>query len=159
MVAMDKTYYLSPIGLIEICGSDKGISSVKFVSYLNERVYFPESLAECVKQLNEYFIGERKKFNLKLDIQGSDFQHKVWDKVAAIPFGKIKTYHDIAASVNDTGAVRAVGGANAKNKIAIIIPCHRVVGKDGDLTGYVGGIWRKQWLLEFESLHRQGTIF
>lgn len=156
---MDKTYYLSPIGLIEICGSDKGISSVKFVAYLNERVYFPESLAECVKQLNEYFIGERKKFDLQLDLQGSEFQQKVWGQVAKIQFGKVKTYHDIAASIKDNGAVRAVGGANAKNKIVIIIPCHRVVGQDGDLTGYAGGIWRKQWLLEFESLSKQGVLF
>jgi methylated-DNA-[protein]-cysteine S-methyltransferase len=156
---MEKTYYLSPIGLMEICGSDKGISSVKFVAYLNERVYFPETLAECVKQLNEYFIGERKTFDLKLDIQGSEFQKKVWVKVAKIPFGKIKTYHDIAASVKDVGAVRAVGGANAKNKVAIIIPCHRVVGQDGNLTGYAGGIWRKQWLLEFESINKQGKLF
>lgn len=156
---MEKTYYLSPIGLMEISGSDKGISSVKFVAYLNEKVYFPETLAECVKQLNEFFLGERKKFNLNLDVQGTDFQQQVWDEIARIPFGKIKTYHDIAVSANGNGAVRAVGGASAKNKMAVIIPCHRVVGHDGDLTGYAGGIWRKQWLLEFESINKQGELF
>lgn len=156
---MDKTFFLSPIGLIEICGSENGISSLNFITQLNEQVYLPETLAECVVQLNEYFSGKRKTFNLKLDIHGTQFQQQVWDAVSKIPFGKTQSYHDIAAKINDVSAVRAVGGANGKNKIAIIIPCHRVIGQDGNLTGYAGELWRKKWLLEFESENKQGLLF
>ncbi len=156
---MDKTFYLSPIGLIEICGSENGISSVTFVSALNEQVFRPESLAECVVQLDEYFSGKRKNFNLKLDIQGTPFQQRIWNAVCKIQFGKTKSYHDIASETNNSSAVRAVGGANGKNKIVIIIPCHRVIGHDGSLTGYAGEIWRKKWLLEFEAQVKQGVLF
>jgi len=115
----------------------------------------PQCLKDCVRQLDEYFIGKRKEFELELLPQGTPFQMKVWQKLMEIPYGKTASYKDIAEAVDSPKAVRAVGGANNKNKICIIIPCHRVIGSDGSLVGYGGGIWRKEWLLK----HEKGFLF
>lgn len=159
---MDKheTYYNSPIGLIKITGNENGIRSVDFV----DEQTFPEGLHsqkdsqshpildECVLQLDEYFKSERKEFTVKLNLEGTEFQKKVWNELMKIPFGRTISYMELAKSVGDIKAIRAVGAANGKNKIAIIIPCHRVIGSDGKLTGYAGGLWRKEWLLKHEGI-------
>ena len=102
-------------------------------------------------QINEYFTGVRKEFSLPLVLVGSDFQRKVWDKLLEVPYGKTKSYGEITKDLGDPKAIRAVGAANGANKMAILIPCHRIIGSDGKLTGYAGGLWRKQWLLNHEN--------
>lgn len=105
------------------------------------------------KQLNEYFEGKRKSFDLPLITPGTEFQQSVWKILQGIPYGTTRSYKKQAALLGKPDAVRAVANANGWNKISIIIPCHRVIGEDGTLTGYGGGLWRKKWLLEFEKEH------
>jgi AraC family transcriptional regulator of adaptative response/methylated-DNA-[protein]-cysteine methyltransferase len=111
-------------------------------------------------QLQEYFSGALKAFTVPMDTPGTEFQTRVWTALQTIPYGETRCYEDQAFAVDRPTAVRAVARANGDNRISIIIPCHRVIGKDGSLTGYGGGIWRKQWLLQLESAsHRQGSLF
>lgn len=149
-------YYSSPIGIIEVTGNEDGIATVYF---LEEQPYQEKknhpTLKECIYQLDEYFMGIRKEFGLKLNPQGSDFQKKVWTQLLDIPFGKTNSYLDISKKLGDTDASRAVGNANGSNPISIIVPCHRVIGSSGKLAGYNGGLWRKVWLLN----HEKSTIF
>jgi methylated-DNA-[protein]-cysteine S-methyltransferase len=112
-----------------------------------------------VKQLKEYFNKERSHFNLKLNPQGTEFQKKVWDALQSVEFGKTQTYQQMANSLGDPKVIRAAAAANGRNPIAIIIPCHRIIGSDGSLTGYAGGLHRKKWLLEHESRFKQGELF
>ena len=114
----------------------------------------PKMLLACRSQLDEYFRGKRKVFDLKLEPRGTTFQKKVWRQLLRIPYGETRSYKDIARDVGNSRAVRAVGMANARNPISIIIPCHRVIGIKGDLVGYGGELWRKQWFLDHE---RNGT--
>lgn len=147
-----KTYYKSEIGIIEIAGTEDGILSVNFVEEKSMgRSEIPSHLKECVEQLDEYFRGKRKEFSVKIEVQGTDFQKKVWTELMKIPFGQTASYKDVADAIGNAKAVRAVGNANGKNKIGIIIPCHRVIGNDGKLVGYGSGIWRKEWLLNHEK--------
>ena len=146
-----KAYYKSEIGIIELEGTEEGVLSINFIEDNIESAYVPDCLRECWKQLDEYFKGERKEFSLKLLIQGTDFQRQVWDRLKEIPYGQTVSYGDIAKRVGNEKASRAVGGANNKNKIAIVIPCHRVVGSSGKLIGYAGELWRKEWLLKHEA--------
>jgi methylated-DNA-[protein]-cysteine S-methyltransferase len=104
-----------------------------------------------VAQLDEYFLGERRTFAVKLDLRGTDFQMKVWKALRSVEFGRTVTYKDLAKAVGCPAGTRAVGGANHSNPVSIIVPCHRVVGSDGRLTGYGGGLWRKDWLLRHEG--------
>ncbi|HPS45910.1 MAG TPA: methylated-DNA--[protein]-cysteine S-methyltransferase [Bacteroidales bacterium] len=156
---MEKTFYLSPIGLIEICGSEKGISTVLFDAKVDTLIEHPSCLRDCVKQLDEYFNKKRKIFDLPFDLSGTEFQLKVWNELLKIPYGAVCSYIDIAKRIGNKPAVRAVGSANGKNPISIIIPCHRVIGNDGSLVGYGGGIWRKKYLLELESEAKQTNLF
>jgi methylated-DNA-[protein]-cysteine S-methyltransferase len=156
---MEKTFYLSPIGLLEIRGSEKGISSVSFDAKVDNVIEFSVCLRDCVIQLDEYFKRKRKTFDLKVDVEGTEFQTKVWKELVKIPYGETRTYNYIAKKLGDKEAVRAVGHANGKNPLAVIIPCHRVIGSDGKLVGYAGGLWRKKWLLDFENKDRQGELF
>lgn len=153
-------YYRTPIGTAEIIGNEDGIQSI---SMLNEEIEtttnIPSSLLDCVTQLDEYFAGKRSEFSLKLNPQGTDFQKKVWNELLNIPFGKTRTYLEQTKQIGDPKAIRAVASANGKNPIGIIIPCHRVIGSDGSLTGYAGGIWRKKWLLDHESPVKQQSLF
>jgi methylated-DNA-[protein]-cysteine S-methyltransferase len=151
MSDIEKAYFKSPIGTIEISGSYEGITRVDFVDKEEFSSLIPDSLSECVKQLDEYFKGTRKEFELKLLLDGTEFQKQIWGKLIEIPYGKTTSYGVLAESISNPKAVRAVGGANHNNKIAIIIPCHRVIGKNGKLTGYAGGLWRKEWLLNHEK--------
>ena len=116
-------------------------------------------LDECKHQLNEYFEGTRKEFNLILDLAGTDFQKLIWMELLKIKFGKTLTYADLSRKIGDMKSIRAVGRANATNPVSIIVPCHRVIGSDGSLTGYAGGLWRKKWLLEHEQKHFQMSLF
>ncbi len=139
--------------IIEITGDEYGISSLRFVDS-RKHDEIPECLASAYNQLQEYFSGKRKKFDLKLNISGTDFQKKVWNALLDIPYGETRTYQDIALAIGSPGACRAVGGANNKNKIPIIIPCHRVIGKDGSLIGFGSGLEIKKQLLKLERLEK-----
>lgn len=158
------TYYKTPIGIAEIIGDEKGIQSVSVLDddaisdeLLNLET--PTCLKECVSQLEEYFTEKRIDFNLKLNPKGTSFQKKVWEELLNIPFNKTRTYLEQSKALGDVKAIRAVASANGKNPIWIIIPCHRVIGSDGSLTGYAGGIWRKKWLLAHENPLKQQSLF
>ena len=150
----------SPIGLLHITGDDEGVKEVTFLTD-NQPIstIIPDSLSTCVAQLSEYFDGKREDFDLKLNPQGTEFQRKVWETLLEIPFSKTRSYLEQSNVFGDVKAIRAVASANGKNPIAIIIPCHRVIGSDGSLTGYAGGKWRKQWLLNHESPSKQQSLF
>lgn len=147
-----ETYCKSPIGPIRITGSQDCILSLDFVEEeLAGDADLPFCLKACVKQINEYFKGNRREFLLNLDPRGTKFQKSVWRQLEKIPFGEVVTYQELAGAIGNPKACRAVGGANGKNPISLIIPCHRVVGSDGSLTGYGGGLWRKEWLIKHEK--------
>jgi methylated-DNA-[protein]-cysteine S-methyltransferase len=145
-------YYSSPIGLIELTASASGIATLYFVE---EKRYDENSsdpfLKECLLQLHAYFNEGKKTFDVALDPAGTEFQLKVWKELLHIPFGETISYLDLALAMGDRNATRAVGSANGKNPISLIVPCHRVIGNDGKLTGYGGGLWRKEWLLKHEG--------
>jgi methylated-DNA-[protein]-cysteine S-methyltransferase len=153
-------YYESPIGTIEIAGTEAGVSGLNFVDIKEERSVRlkkgppPGPVAEALVQLEGYFRGDRRAFTVKLDLRGTPFQMRVWAELRRVGFGRTTTYKAIAAAVGRPGATRAVGGANHGNPVSIIVPCHRVVGSDGRLTGYGGGLWRKDWLLRHEGHDR-----
>lgn len=158
---MEETCYInSPLGVAKIIGDVNGISSVSILNS-NEKISnnIPEVLEDCVLQLNEYFNGNRKQFSLKLNPIGTAFQQRVWKTLQTIPYGKTISYLELSKQLGDIKAIRAVASANGKNPLWIIIPCHRVIGSDGSLTGYAGGINRKQWLLEHESPYKQQRLF
>jgi methylated-DNA-[protein]-cysteine S-methyltransferase len=146
--------FSSPIGTIEIAADDEGISKVLFLNDAPSLKFSHPFLDECVKQLGEYFENKRTEFDLPLKPTGTDFQKSVWEELQNIPFGKTISYMDLAKRLGEPKVIRAARTANGKNPIAIIIPCHRVVGTDGGLTGYAGGLRRKQWLLNHESAQK-----
>ena len=150
----------SPLGYTKIVGDADGIASITVLNS-EEKItdIIPDTLEDCVIQLNEYFEGKRQQFTLKLNPDGTDFQKKVWNKLEDIPHGKTTSYLELSKQLGDVKAIRAVANANGKNPIWIVIPCHRVIGSDGSLTGYAGGLHRKQWLLEHESPYKQQTLF
>lgn len=156
-------YYQTPIGTAEIIGNEDGIQSISVldnhVSTSKETQDIPNELQNCIEQLEEYFNGNRKEFDLKLNPKGTPFQQSVWSELLHIPFGKTRSYLEQTKKLGDVKAIRAVASANGKNPIWIVIPCHRVIGSDGSLTGYAGGVWRKKWLLEHESGTKQQTLF
>jgi len=145
-------YYVSPIGPLELSGTSDGIVSVSFVkTRRSDDRNLPESVKEGIRQLDEYFKGSRKRFSLKLVLLGTPFQKLVWQQLKKIPYGKVASYGDVAMAIGHPHAYRAVGNANNKNPLPIIIPCHRVIGSDGKLVGYGSGLWRKEWLLNHEK--------
>ena len=157
---MDSCIIKSPIGYTKISGNTDGITSITVLDS-EETVtdIIPETLQDCAYQLKEYFEGIRKTFSLKLNPEGTSFQKQVWDELLKIPYGKTTTYLELSKKLGDVKAIRAVAGANGKNPLWIVIPCHRVIGSDGSLTGYAGGLHRKQWLLEHESPYKQQSLF
>lgn len=160
MESNQTTYYKTPIGTAKIEGDNNGIFAVTLIEEsIDTSLKIPEDLSECVQQLSEYFNGTRKKFNLKLNPQGTDFQKCVWNELLNVPYGKTRTYLEQTKKLGNIKAIRAVASANGKNPIWIIIPCHRIIGSDGSLTGYAGGIWRKKWLLEHENPSAQKSLF
>ena len=150
----------TPLGIAKIIGDEDGIASVSILNS-NEQIsdVIPDELQDCVYQLRDYFEGEREYFSLKLNPKGTDFQKRVWRQLEKIPFGKTISYLELSKQLGDIKAIRAVANANGKNPFWIIVPCHRVIGSDGSLTGYAGGLSRKQWLLEHESPYKQQSLF
>lgn len=160
LLELQTTYYPSAIGPIEIVGTNEGIVSITFVENISKsKSETPLCLKECVDQLNDYFEGTQRNFSLRLQMAGTEFQKQVWKQLMHLSFGETKSYGGIAGLIGNAKAVRAVGKASSKNKIAIVIPCHRVIGSDGSLTGYAGGVWRKAWLLRHERNLGRERVF
>lgn len=157
---MEACIIQSPLGFTEIRGNADGISSISILNS-KEKVtdIIPIVLEDCVQQLNEYFEGRRTAFDLQLNPEGTDFQKKVWAQLQNIPYGKTCSYLELSQKIGNVKAIRAVANANGKNPLWIVIPCHRVIGSNGSLTGYAGGLKRKQWLLDHESPYKQQALF
>lgn len=152
MIAQHIQYYPSPIGILKIEATDSGIVAVNFVSSQDEAESVNTITQHCQQQLQEYFLGERKAFNLPLHPKGTAFQQRVWAELQNIPFGKVASYLEMAKRLGDEKVIRAAAAANGKNPIAILIPCHRVIGTNGDLVGYAGGLDKKKLLLQHEGV-------
>jgi len=150
----------TPIGTAKIAGDENGINSI---SVLDEKIPstqdIPDCLVEAVKELDAYFKGNLKEFTLKLNPIGTEFQKRVWKALAEVNYGKTRSYMELTKELGDEKAIRAVAAANGKNPLWIVIPCHRIIGSDGSLTGYAGGLWRKQWLLNHEQENKQMSLF
>jgi len=147
-----RLYYKSPLGIMEIIGNEKALSGLYFVERSKkDDQNAPAYLVDCRRQLDEYFKGIRREFSINTELKGTEFQKKVWEELYKVPYGRTVSYGDLAKSIGNPKAVRAVGGANGKNKIVIIYPCHRVIGSNGSMVGFGGGVWRKEWLLEHEQ--------
>ena len=160
MNKLSKAQLKTPLGIAEIFGDEAGISKIIITGekpLISEEI--PTGLKETVFQLKAYFSGELKDFNLKLNPEGTPFQKKVWAALEEIPFGKTCSYMELSKKLGDVKAIRAVASANGKNPLWIVIPCHRVIGSDGSLTGYAGGLWRKKWLLDLENPPLQQELF
>jgi len=157
---MEECIIKSPLGYTKIVGDEEGVSSVVVLNSEEKTTdIIPVELEDCVIQLNEYFAGDRTLFDLKLNPEGTTFQKQVWNALQTIPYGKTLSYLELSKQLGDVKAIRAVANANGKNPLWIIVPCHRVIGSDGSLTGYAGGLHRKQWLLEHESPYKQQSLF
>lgn len=157
---MDICYVETPIGTTEIKGNEAGIKSISIIDNgPTSTDIIPESLQDCARQLQEYFQGERKTFNIQLNPEGTPFQKKVWKKLESIPYGKSMSYLELSKELGDVKAIRAVAAANGKNPHWIVVPCHRIIGSDGSLVGYAGGLGRKKWLLNHESSAKQQSLF
>ena len=157
---MEKAFIKTPLGIAKITGNENGIASIIVLnSDVPLTTVIPEVLEDAVYQLHEYFKEERKVFNLTLNPEGTSFQKKVWKALEEIPYGKTISYMDLSKTLGDPKAIRAVAAANGKNPLWIVVPCHRVIGSDGSLTGYAGGLHRKKWLLELESPAKQTSLF
>lgn len=157
---MEKVVINSPLGFVLIEGNEEGISKISVTSdetILSETI--SDLFDDVVTQLNEYFQGNRTDFQFKMNPIGTDFQKKVWEELLKIPFGKTVSYQEVTNNLGDPKAIRAVANANGKNPLWIVVPCHRVIGSDGSLTGYAGGLWRKKWLLDHENPVKQQSLF
>lgn len=152
---MELGYLKSPLGLIRIRIEKDYLIEVAYVdgdeSISLKENNEPKAIIETKRQLSQYFEGSRKTFDLKYRLRGTDFQVRAWEALAKIPYGETKSYKEQAIEIGNEKAVRAIGGANGKNRLNIIIPCHRVIGSNGSLTGYGGGLDKKLWLLEHEK--------
>ncbi|MFM6925338.1 MAG: methylated-DNA--[protein]-cysteine S-methyltransferase [Ferruginibacter sp.] len=167
----ETAYYQSPVGILEIQGNDDTISAVLFVnSWKGTKLVEDElnftgarsaAIRDCMLQLDEYFAGTRTIFTIAAMQAGTEFQRSVWKELCNIPYGRTISYMELSKRVGNVKAIRAVGTANGNNSISIIVPCHRVIGANGDLVGYGGDLWRKKWLLDHEAKHANGvqTLF
>lgn len=154
MTVLYQVDYESPIGIIEIIGTQDAVCSILF-SEADKPVHSLDSetpmvIADCYSQLDAYFKGSRQAFTFPCQLEGTAFQKSVWTALTAVPYAETVSYKDIAVTLENEKANRAVGSANGKNKLSIVIPCHRIIGSNGKLTGYAGGLWRKEWLLRHE---------
>lgn len=156
---MQTAFINSPVGIVSIVGDENGITQISVFSQGSVSETIPIQLQQAVNQLNDYFAGNRKVFDFKINPSGTEFQQKVWQELLNIPFGETLSYLDLSKKLGDVKAIRAVASANGKNPLWIVVPCHRVIGTDGSLTGYAGGLWRKKWLLEHESPNQQQSLF
>jgi methylated-DNA-[protein]-cysteine S-methyltransferase len=157
---MQTVYIKTPLGIAAISGDVNGVSTVSILEIEKEvSTVIPEELQLVVRELHEYFELKRSVFTFKLNPSGTAFQQRVWEALAQIPFGKTLSYLELSKQLGDVKAIRAVASANGKNPLWIVVPCHRVIGSDGSLTGYAGGLWRKKWLLEHEHPSSQQSLF
>lgn len=157
---MPTIYIKTPLGTAEITGDVNGISAISILDFEKENtVPIPKELQLAATQLHEYFEDKRTEFTFKLNPTGTSFQENVWQKLTQIPFGTTMSYLELSKKLGDVKAIRAVASANGKNPLWIVVPCHRVIGSDGSLTGYAGGLWRKKWLLEHENPSNQQVLF
>jgi len=156
---METAYLQTPMGYAEFKGNAEGLASVTVFDGTAPNETIPPLLEDAVYQFQEYFAGERKTFDLKLNPEGTSFQQRVWKALQEIPFGKTVSYLELSKTLGDVKAIRAVAAANGKNPLWIVVPCHRVIGSNGDLIGYAGGLHRKKWLLEHESPVKQTSLF
>ncbi len=157
---LEQAYIKTPLGISKLEGDENGLTSVSVLDTDEApTTVIPELLEDAVYQLREYFEGERKTFSLTLNPTGTDFQKRVWEELQQIPYGKTISYLELSKKLGDVKAIRAVAAANGQNPLWIVVPCHRVIGSDGSLTGYAGGLHRKKWLLEHESPVKQTALF
>ena len=156
---MEIAFINSPLGITKIVGDENGIAQISVLSAGEVSKTIPAELQEATTQLQEYFAGNRQDFDFKMNPSGTEFQQRVWQELRNIPFGKTMSYLDLSKKLGDVKAIRAVASANGKNPLWIVVPCHRVIGTDGSLTGYAGGLWRKKWLLEHEKPSLQQSLF
>ena len=156
---METVYIKTPLGIAAITGDVHGVSEITVLEEGEVSAQIPVFLRDAVQQLQDYFNSQRTDFTFKLNPKGTDFQQKVWNALLDIPFGKTRTYLEQSKFLGDPKAIRAVASANGKNPLWIVVPCHRVIGSDGSLTGYAGGLWRKKWLLEHENPSPQHILF
>jgi len=159
MNSIQRAFLKTPIGFLELTGSDKGLQHINFLDFRVKIHRTPACLKDAANQLEEYFYGKLDKFSVPLDLSGTTFQLKVWKELQKIPYGYTTTYLEVAKRLGNTHTLRAVGGANASNPIPVIVPCHRVIGSNGKLVGYAGGLKRKKWLLEHEHAFSQRDLF
>lgn len=153
-------YYSCPVGELAIESDGDKVISTEFLRDSKQVEKRTPVIQQCIDELDEYFYKGRKFFSIDMELRGTPFQVKVWNTLLTIPFGKTISYSDLANAIGDLKSVRAVGLANGQNPMPIIVPCHRVIGKDGNLVGYGGGLDKKQWLLEHEgALSRQTDLF
>ena len=159
---MKSTYLKTPLGIAKITGDNEGVAEIKIEDQnieFQENKDLPDTILQAKSQLREYFEKKRKNFDFKINPQGTQFQKKVWKALLEIPFGKTSSYMELSKKLGDPKAIRAVASANGKNPLWVVVPCHRVIGSDGSLTGYAGGLNRKKWLLELESPSPQQSLF
>jgi methylated-DNA-[protein]-cysteine S-methyltransferase len=156
---METVNIKTPLGMATIKGDENGIAIISIADEGEISKVIPSVLQEAVTQLQDYFDGQRTHFDFQLNPVGTEFQQKVWKGLCEIPFGKTMSYLEFAKQLGDVKAIRAVASANGKNPLWIVVPCHRVIGTDGSLTGYAGGLWRKKWLLEHENPSTQQSLF
>ncbi len=156
---METAHIKTPLGIAKITGDVNGVSQISILTEGELSAIISIGLQDAISQLNEYFEGKREVFTFKLNPKGTNFQQKVWKALLEIPFGKTVSYLELSKKLGDVKAIRAVAAANGKNPLWIVVPCHRVIGTDGSLTGYAGGLSRKKWLLEHENPSNQQTLF
>ena len=156
---METVNIKTPLGMATIKGDENGIAIISIADEGEISMVIPSVLQQTVTQLQDYFDGKRTRFDFQLNPVGTEFQQKVWKGLCEIPFGKTMSYLELAKQLGDVKAIRAVASANGKNPLWIVVPCHRVIGTDGSLTGYAGGLWRKKWLLEHENPSTQQSLF
>ncbi|WP_295181591.1 methylated-DNA--[protein]-cysteine S-methyltransferase [uncultured Christiangramia sp.] len=149
----------TPLGIATILGDENGIHEIKVDDSTEESSEIPEVLQSAILQLQQYFSGKRESFDLQLNPKGTDFQKKVWEELKNIPYGATVSYLELSRKLGDEKAIRAVASANGMNPLWIVVPCHRVIGSDGSLTGYAGGLHRKKWLLDLENPPLQQSLF
>lgn len=157
------TYYQSPLGPLQISGTDQLIQEISFLDINQVPVtvsgaFIPAVLLQATEQLIQYFQGHRRQFELPLFQEGTEFQQSVWQQLYKIPYGKTISYLELSRRLGDTKTIRAAAAANGKNKLAIVVPCHRVIGSKNTLVGYMGGLWRKKWLLDHENKIANGVL-
>lgn len=159
---VETAYYFSPVGWLKLSANSSGITQICFLDEpesADDQPITNQHLNQAITQLSEYFTDSRTSFDVALNPDGTNFQQLVWEMLLKIPFGETTTYGELARKMGNPKAMRAVGRANGTNKIPIIIPCHRVIGLNGSLTGFAGGLERKQWLLNHERKKNQSELF